>query len=73
MYDVRNKLDLGAFAKLREGTISFVMSCQSALTPTGRIFIKFDICGFFEKKKLSRNFKFHYNLTRITGTFRVRL
>ena len=28
MSDVRNKLDLGAFAKLREGTISFVMSVR---------------------------------------------
>jgi len=34
--------------------------------PTGRIFMKFDIWVFFEK--LSRRFKYHYKLTRITGT-----
>ena len=34
--------------------------------PTGRIFMKFYIWVFFEN--LSRNFKFHYNLTIITGT-----
>jgi hypothetical protein len=36
------------------------------IVSTGRIFMKFDICVFFEN--LSRKFKFHYNLTRITGT-----
>jgi len=43
---------LGAFAKLRKATISFVMSvCPSAWnnsTPTGRIFVKFDVWEFFE-------------------------
>jgi len=44
-------LFLGTFAKLRKGTISFVMSvCQSVQwhnsVPTGRIFVKFDIWGF---------------------------
>ena len=34
--------------------------------PTGRIFIKFDIWVFSEN--LPKKFKFHYNLTRITGT-----
>ena len=34
--------------------------------PSGRIFIKFYILGFFET--LSRKFKFQYNLTRIMGT-----
>ena len=36
--------------------------------PSRRIFMKFDIWVFLEKKKLSRKFKFCYNLTRITGT-----
>jgi hypothetical protein len=38
---------LGAFAKLRKGTVSFVMSVSLSAwnnsTPTGRIFMKFDI------------------------------
>jgi hypothetical protein len=34
--------------------------------PTGRIFMIFDICEFFEH--LSKKFKSHYNRTRITGT-----
>jgi len=56
-----------AFAKLRKATISFVMSvCLSVRpsvrmehlsSPTGRIFMKFKIQGFFEN--LSRKFKFH--------------
>jgi hypothetical protein len=33
---------------------------------TGRIFMKFHIWVFF--KNLSRKFKFHSNLTRMTGT-----
>jgi len=45
---------LGAFAKLRKATISFVMSVRpsarlslhmSNSAPTGRIFIKFGICS----------------------------
>jgi hypothetical protein len=55
-------------------TISFVMSvclslCPSAWNisaPTGRIFIKFYIWELF--RHLSRKFKFHSNLTRVTGT-----
>ena len=42
---------LGAFAKLRKATISFVM-CQFAWNnsaPTGRVFMKFDIWELFEK------------------------
>jgi len=43
---------LGAFAKLRTATISFVMSARLSArdisAPTGRIFIKSDICVFFE-------------------------
>ena len=64
---------LGATAKLRKATISFVMSvCSSARppawysAPNGRIFIKFNTGVFC--KNLSRKFKFDYNLTRITGT-----
>jgi hypothetical protein len=50
---------------------SFLSVCLSAwnnAAPTGRIFVKFDISVFFEN--LSRKFKFHYYLTRTTGTFR---
>jgi hypothetical protein len=42
--------------------------CPSAWNnsaPTGRIFMKFDIYVFFEN--LLRKFKFHQNMTRITG------
>ena len=52
---------LGAFAKLRLATISFVMSvCLSAWNnsaPTGRSFTTFDVRVFFEN--MSRTFKFH--------------
>ena len=34
--------------------------------PTGRIFTKFHLCVFFEKSV--KEFEFHYNVTRITGT-----
>ena len=44
---------LGAFAKLRKATISFVMSGRPSAwnksAPTGRIFMKFDIWVFFRK------------------------
>ena len=43
---------LGAFVKLRKATVSFVMSVRPS---TGRIFVKFDICGFL--KNLLRKFK----------------
>ena len=69
--------DSGAFEKLRNATVSFVMnvlyvsvsvpSCAwDNPAPTGRIFMKFDISVFFEN--VSRKFKFHYNLTTITST-----
>ena len=52
---------LGAFAKWRQATISFVMSvCPSAWNysaPTGWILVKFDIWLFFGS--LSRKFKFN--------------
>jgi hypothetical protein len=61
--------------KIAETATSFVMSvCLSVrphgttrLTPTGRIFMKFDIWVFFEN--LYRNLMFHYNLTRIAATW----
>ena len=60
----------GAIVKLREATISFVISVRPSAwnnsAPTGRIFMKFDLCWFLET--LSRKFNFHYNLTRMTGT-----
>ena len=57
---------LGAFAKFRKATISFVMSVRPSVilstwinsAPTGRILMKFDIWGrLFEN--LSIKFKFH--------------
>ena len=65
---------LNAFAKFaKKRTVSFVMSvrtsCVTALNNsalTERIFMKFDIWEFLEN--LSIKFKFHYNLTIITGT-----
>ena len=48
--------------------MSICPSVWNNSTPTGRIFVKFDICVFFEN--LSRKFKFHYNRTIITGTLR---
>jgi len=63
---------LGAFAKLRRTTVSFVMSVRMSFrpslwntsAPTERILLKSHICVFFEN--LSIIFKFHSNLTRIT-------
>ena len=59
----------GAFVKLRNATISFVMCvCPHGTTrlPLERVCLKFNIWVFFEN--LSRKFKFHYNRTKITGT-----
>jgi hypothetical protein len=57
--------------QLRHVYLSVRPSAWNNSTPTGRIFVKFDICLFFEY--LSRKFKFHYNRTRITGTLREEL
>ena len=61
----------GAFAKQQKATVSFIMTVRlSALknsAPTGQIFMKFDIWVFFFEN-LSRKFKFHSKLARITGT-----
>jgi len=46
--------------------MSVRLSAWNSSAPTGRIFMKFYIWVFFEN--LSRKFKFHYNLTIITGT-----
>jgi len=47
---------LGAFAKLRKATISFVMSVRPSARnnspPTGRIFLKFDTRLFFENPRI---------------------
>jgi hypothetical protein len=63
---------LGAFPELRKSLISFVMfACPYAWNnsaPTGRIFVKFHTLLFFEN--LSRKFKFHQNLTRMTDLLR---
>jgi len=79
---IKNDSDfLDSFAKLRKVAINFAMSvflsifCPSVRpsarnnsAPTGRIFMKFYIWTFFEN--LSRKFKVHYNLTRISCTLR---
>jgi len=61
---------LGAFSKLRKATISFVMSVRLCAwnnsVPTGRVFMKSDIWVFLEN--VSKKFKFHKNVSRITGT-----
>ena len=61
---------LGASTKLRNASISFVMSVRQAAvwnsTPTGRILMKCDILDFFEN--LLRKVKFHENPTKITRT-----
>jgi hypothetical protein len=60
---------LGAFAKLRGATVTFVMSVRPSArnsAHTGRIFIKADICLFFGEN-MSRKFKFHLNQTRRKG------
>ena len=67
-------LFLGAFAKFKNSTISFVMSvCPSGRpsacnnsAPTARILLKLGICSSFEN--LSRKLKFHWSSTKITGT-----
>jgi hypothetical protein len=46
--------------------VSVCPSAWNNSASTGRIVMKFYISGFFEN--LSRKFKFHSNLTRITGT-----
>jgi hypothetical protein len=67
---------LGRFTKLKKSTVSFVIYvCLYICPPTcnvtliGHIFMKFDTSGFL--KNLLRKLKFHYNLTRITGTFNI--
>jgi hypothetical protein len=60
---------LGAFAKLRKTTVSFVMSVRPRGTtrlPLDEFFVKYDTWAFFEN--LLGKFKFRSNLTRITGT-----
>ena len=58
---------LGAFSKLRNVTISFIMSVRPSAcnnsAPTGRIFIKFDIRIFLEKTvyKIQVSLKSHNN------------
>jgi hypothetical protein len=56
----RHKRFLGAFVKLWKANVSFVMSARLSAwnnsAPTGRNFIKFDICIFFEN--MPRKFRF---------------
>jgi hypothetical protein len=52
---------IGAFAKLRKATISFVMSVRLSTwnksAPTGRIFMKFHISGLFESLLGNKHFR----------------
>jgi hypothetical protein len=56
--------------KLRKATISLTMSVRLSArnnsAPIDRIFMKFGIWDFSES--LPRNFRFHWNVARITGT-----
>jgi hypothetical protein len=59
---------LGAYAKLRKATVSFMsvrLSAWNNSAPTRRIFMKFYIYGFLEN--MLRKVMLHQNLTRITG------
>ena len=61
---------LGGFAKLRKATISFVMSVRANTTNCMQVdgfSLKSDIQVLFAK--LSKKFKFHSNLTGITGLY----
>ena len=59
---------LCAFVKLRQATVSFIVSLGTWKNwiPSLRIFMKFDVSLFIENP--SRSFKFHLNSTRITDT-----
>jgi len=48
--------------------MSLRLSAWTNSAPTTQIFIKFDVWEFL--KNMLSKFKFHYNLTRITGTLR---
>ena len=62
---------LGASAKLRKDTISFVMSVRPSAwnnwAPTERNFVKFDICGFLEN--LSKKFQVSLKSDKNDGYF----
>jgi len=61
MQFINNANFLGAFANLRNTTVSFIMSVRLSAwnnsAPTAQIFMKFGIRVFFEN--LSRKFNFH--------------
>ena len=65
-------LFLGAFAKLRKTTVSFSMSVHPSVCPHGTTRLPLGgfswnfIFGYFSK--VSRKFRCHLNLTRITAT-----
>jgi hypothetical protein len=74
-----DSLCVGAFAKLRKATVSFVtsvhpsasLSARSKSAPTGRIFIKLDILIIF-RKKTAEKIKVLLTLPRgVTGTARM--
>jgi hypothetical protein len=63
---LQNAQFLGSFAKFRKATVSFVMSVRLSAwnnwTPTGRIFMKFDILNT-SRKSVGKKCKFYKNLT----------
>ena len=73
-YVTHMKLCLGAFAKLRKATISLVKSVRQhgKLRSYRRDFHGISYFTYFFEN-LSRNFKFHLNVPRLTGTLHVDL
>ena len=67
IYRIGLYMFLGAFAKLRKVTTSFIMSVRPSAwnnsSLTGRIFMKFDISGFFENlsRKIQASLKSNNN------------
>jgi hypothetical protein len=68
-YDAFFKAHSQNFEKplLASSCLSVRLSAWNTSAPTGRSFIKFNICGFYFWKSIQKN-KFHLNRTRITGT-----
>jgi hypothetical protein len=69
-FDSQWRWCLGMLAKLQKAVdlscLSVCLSWLNSFVHNGWIFMNFDIWGFL--KNLLRKYKFHYNLSRITGT-----
>jgi len=64
-HSLTRKCNVRSFAKLRKATISFFTPVSLPVCPRGKTRISLD--GLSCNLSMSRKFKFHYNLTRITG------